>query len=89
MEGSLVLSVSALMRAGALVPGERTGGAWGWRYEGEDRPHAIVGYEADFTEPDDLRVCHSDRRPPRAVPQRHCVRPARRSRTLQDGRGSH
>jgi hypothetical protein len=53
VEDSLVLSVSALMRAGAVVPGERTGGAWGWRYEGEDRPHAIVRYEADFTEPDD------------------------------------
>ena len=26
---------------------------------------------------------------PRAVPRHHCVRPARRSRTLQDGRGSH
>ena len=53
VEDSLVLSVSALMRAGALVPGERMGGLWGWTYEGEDRPHAIVGYEADLTEPDD------------------------------------
>ena len=53
MEGSLVLSVTALMRAGALVPGERTGGLWGWTYEGEDRPHAIVSYEANLTVPDD------------------------------------
>ena len=41
------------MRAGALVPGERTGGLWGWTYQGDDRPHAIVSYEADLTEPDD------------------------------------
>ena len=53
VEASLVLGVSALMRAGALVPGERMGGTWGWTYEGEDRPHAIVRYEADLTEPDD------------------------------------
>lgn len=52
VEASLVLSVSALMRAGVLVPGERRGGLWGWTYQGDDRPHAIVGYEADFTEPD-------------------------------------
>ena len=26
--------------------------AWGWTYVGEARPHAIVRYEADFTEPD-------------------------------------
>ena len=53
VEASLVLSVSALMRTGALVPGERTGGLWGWTYEGENRPHAIVRYDADLTEPDD------------------------------------
>jgi hypothetical protein len=47
-EASLVLSASALTRAGALVPGERVGGLWGWTYEGEDRPHAIVSYEADL-----------------------------------------
>ena len=61
VEDSLVLSVSALRRAGALVPGERMGGTWGWTYEGEDRPHAIVRYEADLTEPDypwlRLRYC--------------------------------
>ena len=53
VEDSLVLSVSALRRAGALVPGKRMGGLWGWRYEGEARPHAIVGYEANLTEPDE------------------------------------
>ena len=56
MEGSLVLSVTALMRAGALVPGERTGGLWGWTYEGENRPHAIVSYEANCDAPDDPRL---------------------------------
>lgn len=41
VEDSLVLSVSALRRAGALVPGERMGGTWGWTYEGErDREFA-------------------------------------------------
>ena len=53
VEDSLVLSVSALTQAGALVPGERIGGTWGWTYEGEDRPHAIVRYDANLTEPDD------------------------------------
>ena len=61
MEDSLVLSVAALMRGGVLVPGEQTGGLWGWTYEGEDRPHALVSYEADLTEPDcpwlRLRYC--------------------------------
>ena len=61
VEDSLVLSVSALRRAGVLVPGERMGGLWGWTYEGEARPHAIVGYDANPTEPDDpwlrLRYC--------------------------------
>jgi len=52
VEASLVLSVSTLARAGVLLAGERTGGLWGWTYEGEERPHAIVSYEADFTEPD-------------------------------------
>ena len=44
-----------------LVPGERMGGLWGWTYEGDERPHAIVGYEADLTEPDDpwLRLRYS------------------------------
>ena len=50
---AVVLSVSALRRAGALVPGKRMGGLWGWTYEEDERPHAIVGYEADLTEPDD------------------------------------
>ena len=37
------------------------GGLWGWTYEGDERPHAIVGYEADLTEPDDpwLRLRYS------------------------------
>ena len=33
----------------------RTSVTWevgGWTYEGENRPHAIVRYDADFTEPD-------------------------------------
>src|SRR5674476_562537 len=34
-------------------------------------------------------VCRSDRQRHRAVPRHPCVRPARRSRTRQDGPGSH
>src|SRR5262245_43370010 len=26
-----------------------TRGSWGWTYEGEDRPHATIGYEANLT----------------------------------------
>ena len=42
--------------SGVLVPGEQTGGLWGWTYEGENRPHAIVSYEANLTVPDDPRL---------------------------------
>jgi hypothetical protein len=37
---------------GGARAGERTGGLWGWTYEGEDRPHAVMGYDADLTEPE-------------------------------------
>ena len=36
VEGSLVLTASALVRKKALVPGAQTAGSWGWTYEGED-----------------------------------------------------
>ena len=48
VDGSLVLSVSDLVRKGALVPGTRTSGTWCWTYRGEDKPHATIGYEADL-----------------------------------------
>src|SRR3954465_12365636 len=50
VEGSLVLTASALVRKKALVPGAQTAGSWGWTYEGEDGPHATIGYEADLRE---------------------------------------
>lgn len=48
VEGSLVLTAFALVRKKAIVPGARTSGAWGWTYDGDDRPHANIGYEADL-----------------------------------------
>jgi hypothetical protein len=50
VEGSLVLTVSSLLRKRALSPGAWTRGSWGWTYEGEDRPHATIGYEANLTD---------------------------------------
>ena len=52
VEGSLVLTASALVRKKALVPGAQTAGSWGWTYEGEDGPHATVLYEADLRDTD-------------------------------------
>ena len=52
VEGSLVLTASALVRDKALVPGAQTAGSWGWIYEGEDRPHATIRYEADLRDTD-------------------------------------
>jgi hypothetical protein len=41
------------MRALLMLATRRAdGGLWGWTYEGDDRPHAIVSYEANLTEPD-------------------------------------
>jgi hypothetical protein len=37
---------SALVHQKALLPGARTSGSWSWTYDGEDRPHATIGYEA-------------------------------------------
>jgi hypothetical protein len=50
VEGSLVLTASSLVRKKALLPGARTSGSWAWTYDGEDRPHATIGYEADLTD---------------------------------------
>lgn len=52
VEGSLVLTASTLIRKKALIPGAWTRGSWGWTYQGEDRPHATIGYEADLTDVD-------------------------------------
>ena len=51
VEGSLVLTASSLARKKALVPGARTSGSWGWTYDGDDKPHATIAYEADLTDP--------------------------------------
>jgi hypothetical protein len=50
VEGSLVLTASTLIRKRVLIPGAWTRGSWGWTYEGEDRPHATIGYEASLTD---------------------------------------
>jgi hypothetical protein len=48
VEESLVLTASALARRKVLIHGARTSGSWGWTYEGEDKPHATIGYEANL-----------------------------------------
>lgn len=50
MEGSLVLTVSSLVRKKAFVTGSWTRGSWGWTYDGDEEPHATIGYEADLTD---------------------------------------
>ena len=51
VDESLVLSVNTLVRRKVLVPGARTAGWWGWTAEGEDEPHATIGYEANLVDP--------------------------------------
>ena len=53
VEDSLVLTASALIRQKALVPWARTAGSWSWRYDGDDRPFATIGYEADLIDESD------------------------------------
>jgi hypothetical protein len=58
VEESRVLTISSLMRKKGLVPGAWTSGSWCWTYEGADKPHATISYEADLTDQDDawLRI---------------------------------
>ena len=57
VEDSLVLTASTLVRQKALRPWARTAGSWSWSYDGEsngeDRPFATIGYEADLTDEGD------------------------------------
>jgi hypothetical protein len=50
VEASLILTASKLVRRKSLVPGARTFGSWGWTCEGEDKPHATIGYEANLVD---------------------------------------
>ena len=52
VEGSLVLTAASLVRKRALVAGAWTSGSWGWTSDGEDKPHATIGYEADLSDQD-------------------------------------
>ena len=52
LEGSLVLTAASLVRKRALVAGEWTSGSLGWISDGEDKPHATIGYEADLSDQD-------------------------------------
>ena len=53
VEDSLVLTASTLICQKALRPWARTAGSWSWRYDGEGRPFATIGYEADLTDESD------------------------------------
>jgi hypothetical protein len=52
VEESLVLSISALMRKKALEAGNRISGSWHWTIQGQEWPHATIGYDADLRDPD-------------------------------------
>jgi hypothetical protein len=52
VEGSLVLTAASLVRKRALMAGAWTSGSWGWTYDGEDTPHATIGYEANLLDQD-------------------------------------
>lgn len=51
VEDSLCLSIAALVKKKALVPGSWTRGSWQWSYEGSE-PHAKIGYEANMVDLD-------------------------------------
>ncbi len=52
VEDGLTLSMSALIKKGALVPGRMTHGTWCWSWRGEDEPFARIGYAADLLDRD-------------------------------------
>ena len=52
VEGSLVLTAASLVRKKALVPGVRFFGSLSWTRDGDDAPHASIGYEANLTDQD-------------------------------------
>jgi hypothetical protein len=52
VESSLVLTASSLVRKRAIVAGAWTSGSWGWTRDGDDKPFATIGYEADLTDQD-------------------------------------
>ena len=35
------------------MPGARATGSWSWAYDGDNRPYATIGYEADLTDESD------------------------------------
>lgn len=51
VEDGLTLSMSDLLRRGALVPGAVTRGGWMWHH-GDRKPIAEIGYEGDMRAPD-------------------------------------
>ena len=55
VEDGLTLSISAMMRKGALHPGHAISGEWLWRSAGHE-PHARLGYCADMTDPDHASI---------------------------------
>ena len=52
VEDALSSIAASLVRKRALVAGAWTSGSWGWTYDGEDKPHATIGYEADLWDQD-------------------------------------
>jgi hypothetical protein len=42
----------SLVQKKALVAGARTSGSWSWTFDGDNKPHATIGYVADLTDRD-------------------------------------
>ena len=57
VEDCLTLSVADLLRKGALCPGSRRTGLWGWWHDGKDRPYAAIRYELDLRDPNSAWLC--------------------------------
>lgn len=56
VEDGLTLSMSALIKKGALVPGRTTRGTWCWSWRGEDEPFAQICYAADLIDSDNASL---------------------------------
>jgi hypothetical protein len=52
VEDSLILTAALLVRKKALVAGAWTSGSWCWTLDGDNKPDATIGYEANLTDQD-------------------------------------
>ena len=55
VEDGLTISISAMLKKRALVPGSLTSGSWMWSYPGRE-PHAKIGYRANMIDIEDALI---------------------------------